>query len=291
MNEIQEMATGAASTLGQGVEECWMDLDDARMRYLRAGSGPPLVLLHGLLGYSFSWRYTLPVLGSYATVYAPDMLGAGLSDHPPHLDYTLRASAQRLLRFLDAVGIGSCDLLGASQGGAVVMMAAALAPDRVRRLVLSAPANPWSSQGMWRARVLSSRLVAPLVVRIGPYCGFTHKFLLRRLFGDPRRIRPGALEGYSAQFSVPGAFEPKLALLRSWRRDLAELEGLLPRIADVPTLLLWGGADRAVRPASAKQLGKHFRDCRIQIFDGVGHIPFEEVPEDFNRAVLGFLQN
>ena len=59
-----------------------MDLDGARMRYLRAGSGPALVLLHGLLGYSFSWRYTMPALAPYATVYAPDMMGAGFSDRP-----------------------------------------------------------------------------------------------------------------------------------------------------------------------------------------------------------------
>ena len=49
-NEIQEIAAGGTPTLSEGVEECWMDLDGARMRYLRAGSGPPLILLHGLLG-------------------------------------------------------------------------------------------------------------------------------------------------------------------------------------------------------------------------------------------------
>ena len=79
-NEVQEMPRTLPRRLGEGVEECWMDFDGARMRYLRAGSGPPLILLHGLLGYSFSWRYTLPALAPYATVYAPDMLGAGFSD-------------------------------------------------------------------------------------------------------------------------------------------------------------------------------------------------------------------
>ena len=59
-----------------------MEMDGARMRYLRAGSGPALILLHGLLGYSFSWRYTMPALVPYAKVYAPDMLGAGFSDRP-----------------------------------------------------------------------------------------------------------------------------------------------------------------------------------------------------------------
>ena len=98
MNEIQEMATGAVSTPGEGVEECWMDFEGARLRYLRAGSGPPLVLLHGLLGYSFSWRYTLPGLAPFATVYAPDLLGAGFSDRPPGLDHSMRGRARRGMR-------------------------------------------------------------------------------------------------------------------------------------------------------------------------------------------------
>ena len=99
------------------------------------------MLVHGLLGYSFSWRHALPVLSEKATVYAVDMLGVGFSDRPPNLDCRFRAHAERLLAFLDGVGITSCDLLGTSHGGAVVMMAAALAPERVRRLILVAPVN------------------------------------------------------------------------------------------------------------------------------------------------------
>jgi len=61
------------------------------MRYLSAGSGPPLLLVHGLLGYSFSWRFTIPALAQHATVYAIDLLGTGFSDRPPGcLLYTSR---------------------------------------------------------------------------------------------------------------------------------------------------------------------------------------------------------
>ena len=61
MKEVEEIA-GARFAAGEGIEECWMDFDGARMRYLRTGSGPPLILLHGLMGYSFSWRYAMPAL-------------------------------------------------------------------------------------------------------------------------------------------------------------------------------------------------------------------------------------
>jgi len=75
MKDVQEISAGTAPLLDQGIEECWMDLDGARMRYLRAGSGQPLILLHGLFAYSFSWRYALPALAPYATLYAPDKIG------------------------------------------------------------------------------------------------------------------------------------------------------------------------------------------------------------------------
>src|SRR5258707_12218218 len=141
MNQPRGVSTLARPPAGRGVEDCWMDIDGARMRYLRAGSGPALILLHGLLGYSFSWRYTMPALAPYATVYAPDMLGAGFSDRPARLDYSLRGMAQRLLRFNSGPGISSFDLLGTSHGGAVAMMAAAEclggnAGLHLRRLVL-----------------------------------------------------------------------------------------------------------------------------------------------------------
>src|ERR1700729_4193534 len=135
-----------------GVEECWMDFDGARMRYLRTGSGPPLILLHGLLGYSFSWRYTMPALAPYAAVYAPDMMGAGFSDRPTGIDHSMRGTAKRLLRFIAGLGISSFDLLGTSHGGAVAMMAAGgcLRGNtglQLRRLVLVAPVNPYSAHG------------------------------------------------------------------------------------------------------------------------------------------------
>jgi pimeloyl-ACP methyl ester carboxylesterase len=277
------------ATTSQSIEDHWITLDGARMRFLRSGDGPPLLLLHGLLGYAFSWRYAIPVLARQATVHAVDMLGVGFSDRPSGLDGSLRACAERLLLFMDSVGVESCDLLGTSHGGAVSMMAAALAPERFRRLVLVAPVNPWSRRGAWMARFLSSRPVAPIFLRLIPYLEFTHAYLLRRLYGDPRRIRPGTLEGYDAPFAIPGLFEYSLRILRTWDGDLDQLRSLLPRIAHIPTLLLWGSVDPAVTPASAVPLSKQFEICQVEFFDGVGHLPYEEVPDEFNHAVAEFL--
>ncbi len=260
------------------------------MRYLRDGLGPALLLVHGLLGYSFSWRHAIPVFAERATVHAVDMLGVGFSDRPEGLDCCLRSSAERLLRFMDAAAVDRCDLLGTSHGGAVSMMAASIAPDRIRRLILVAPVNPWSHFGKRMAAFLGNSFVSPLFLTVAPLLEPIHGYCLRRLFGDPRRIRPGTLEGYSAPFTMPGAFRYAISVLRTWERDLQQLESALPRIAHIPTLILWGSLDNAVDPASATPLSKQFHHCSLKMFEGVGHLPYEEVPSEFNRTVANFLR-
>ena len=261
------------------------------MRYLRAGSGPPLVLVHGLLGYSFSWRFVIPLLARQATVFAVDSLGTGYSDRVPELDCSFQGSARRLRLFLDQAGVSACDLLGTSHGGAVAMIAASLAPQRVKRLILVAPVNPWSAHGQWLAGFLSSPPITPLLLYLAPRMEFTHRTFLRRVFGDPKRIAPGTLEGYSAPMRIPHSFEYGASVLRNWQTGLRELSRALPTIRQTPTLLIWGDRDPAVDPASAAQLRQNFDHCRLVMLQGVGHLPYEEVPQVFSQAVGEFLSS
>jgi pimeloyl-ACP methyl ester carboxylesterase len=271
------------------VEDLTITVDGMRWRYRQAGSGPPLLLVHGLLGHSFSWRHTVPVLASQANVYAVDLPGSGISDPPTDRDGSFRASARRLLRFMDATNLSRSDLLGTSYGGSLAMMLAALAPERVRRLLLVAPVNPWSAHGKLLAPVLCNPMIAPLVLRLLPRLGMLHEFYFRRLFGDTRRIRPGTLEGYMEPLLRRGSLAHTMCVLRTWNRDLKELRSMLPHIAHIPTLLLWGSQDAAVNPVSAQELKRHFRDCQLLMLQGTGHLPYEEAPQEFNRAVAEFL--
>jgi pimeloyl-ACP methyl ester carboxylesterase len=283
---------------GDGVEECWMEVDGASMRYLRttstSGSRPALILLHGLLGYSFSWRFTMPALSPYATVYAPDMMGAGFSDRPAGIDHSMRGTARRLLRFIDGLGISSFDLLGTSHGGAVAMMAAAECLSgnfnlRLRRLVLVAPVNPYSAHGKRLAPFFGSDFGSALF-RLGlSRMNFLYPYWHARMYGDERRIPPGTLEGYTAPLAKPGLFEHALSIVRNWTKDLRELKETLPRLASIPTLLMWGGEDTAVYASSASAVTKHFPKSKLIIFPGIGHLPYEECPGDFNRALIEFL--
>src|SRR5258708_11916560 len=144
------------------------------MRYLKAGSGRALILIHGLMGYSFSWRFTLPALAAHATVYAIDNLGAGLSPANEGMDCSARATAERVLEFADALRITDFDLLGTSHGGGVAIMVAAVCAEgraegraarsdvRVKRPVLLAPINPRSPHCTPLAPLLGSPFRSPL---------------------------------------------------------------------------------------------------------------------------------
>ena len=274
-----------------GAEEKFLTLDGRRIRYLSAGSGPPLFLIHGLLGYSFSWRFNIEAFAQKHTVIAVDLLGAGFSDRPGALDCSLRGTAGRLWRLLDQLSIPVCDVLGTSHGGAVAMVLASIAPHRVRSLILPDPVNPWSSHGRLITKILGSTAGAALTLRLAPHLARTHNFFLRRLYGDPSRVAPGSLEGYSAGIQPPGTFDYLSKVIQCWHADLRVLHEIFPTIRHIPTLLIWGNRDAAVYVQSAQELRKQFDNCRLVIFDGVGHLPYEEVPEQFNRVVLDFLDS
>lgn len=275
------------------IDDCSISLGGHRLRYLRAGAGPPVVLIHGLLGYSFSWRFTIPALAPHFKVYAPDLLGIGLSDRVPGLDCSLRAHAQRMLDFMRELRLDHADVVATSHGGGLATLLAAMAvkqgAPRLHRLVLVAPVNPWSAAGRKRIRVLASFPGALLFRLMFPELERTNDWFLRRLYADPARISPGTLEGYAAPLRLRGTVDYLLSVLRCWRADLRQLASAYSTI-EIPTLLVWGDRDVAVLPGSAVRVLQAIPGSQLIMMPGVGHMPYEEVPEDFNRILLEFLR-
>ena len=283
------MTTSTVPPAVLGAEECWATVGGYQMRYLRAGSGPPLILVHGLMGYSFSWRFNVASLSSKRTVYAPDLLGTGYSARPSGLDCSCRACADRLFEFLDKEGIHSCDLVGTSHGGGVSVMMAATRPERIKKLVLVAPVNPWSKHGLWITKILATKYGRLSFEKLTPAIEALSQVWVNRLYGDPKRITPGTVEGYRAPSSLPGTWTYGLDIIKHWHSDLRLLANDYSRIPH-PTLLLWGDKDVAVYSSSAEEVKKRIPHADLKIFPGVGHLPYEEIPEEFNRTILNFLQ-
>ena len=266
------------------------DCAGLRIEYQHAGSGPALVLLHGLLGYSFSWRRVIPKLSSNREVFAPDMPGAGFSECRDDLDCRLAAAAGRLLTFLDSLQIERCDLVGSSYGGATALAMAATAPRRVRSLTLVSPANPWSQIGRKRLALLSNPVLASIFPKIARACTPLHRFFVRRMWGNPRKVTTETLEGYSRPLGRRGIFEHAVKIVQTWHTDMAQLEATLPKLASIPVLLIWGSKDRVVDLNSAALMKQHLPHAEIAIIEGAGHLPYEECPEEFCRIVEDFLQ-
>ena len=258
-----------------------------RVRYLTGGSGPSLLLLHGLMGFSFSFSENFHELSQHATFYAPDLLNTGYSERT-NVDATLMGVAQQVLEFMDAVGIAKAGLLGSSHGGSVAMAVAARAPQRVSLLILVSPTNPWSETGRMRVSLFSTRVgysLAPLI-RFMPRA-VTHLFL-KRMYHDRARILPGTVREYHKPMKTPGTMEYLAQVVKSWRKDFADLKIALQTLGDIPMLLLWGTHDPVVSLSSARKMLEHLPNAEF-ITLNTGHLPYEELPQEFNRAVIDFL--
>ena len=264
------------------------EIDGQPLHYLRGGSGPPLLLLHGLLGGAFCWRLNVDALSRRHTILAVDLPGLGACDAPHDLNCSMLAQAQRVLSLLEQLKLESVDVVGSSWGGAIAMFLAAQSR-RVRSLVLAAPVNPWSDFGAGRIRFLKGRLGAALLRIAWPVSRPVHRMVVERMYGDPRRIPAGTIEGYSSQVMRPGKVHSVLSTLRSWESDVNALSLAIPRIT-VPSLLIWGTRDGAVDLRSAEQLRRALPASELSLIEGAGHLPFEETPDEFNRLVLDFVE-
>jgi len=278
----------------RGAQERCVTIEGVNWRYWFAGSGPPLLLVHGFMGYSFSWRFNMAPLSEHFTAYAIDLPGCGFSQRTGDGECTLTGDAERVLGFMEQLGIENADIVGSSRGGGLALILAAIAArtnqlHRIRRLVLVSPINPWSSHGKVLTRLLATTLGGLYVVHVQPRLRVVAKRYFTALYGDPKRIAPGTFEGYTAGLEVPGSFEHLLRILNSWRDDLAAVGESLADISGFPVLLLWGSRDRAVYPSSIHQLQRRLKNGALVIFHGAGHMPYEEVPEEFNRVLCDFL--
>ena len=277
-----------------GVEECSAVINGVRWRYLHAGSGPALLLVHGFMAYSFSWRFVISGLARHFSVYAVDLPGCGFSERSEALTGTLASDSEGLLNFMDHMGVVQFDVLGTSRGGGAAIALAGLMAERgalhrIRRLVLSAPINPWSKYWLLRIRLLRTRPGRIYVVHLARRLPFIQASIFKKLYGDPASIPPDSLKGYNAGFEPAGSYEHVWNIMRSWMAGLERIAAVLPSVESVPALLLWGERDTAVDPASAQELHRRWKNSVVRVMQRIGHMPYEEVPEEFNRIVTDFL--
>ena len=253
-----------------------------QLRYVRAGRGPAVVLLHGYGESLIAWRGVFDQLSTGADVIAFDLPGSGLSEKPA-VGYQTDSLAAAVLAALAALGVRRAVLVGHSMGGAVVAAAALAAPERVAALVLVDPAVMSAPLVPDTGRVDATREAARSAI--------AEYEALRTHFGSPHDPTWLA-ESDSALAYLPAqdsAYRAALtAVLREF--DFGYLTPERARQLRQPVLVLWGEYDTVVPIADGRRLAELLPNARFEMIARSWHRPHVERPGETAAAILRFLR-
>ena len=256
------------------------------------GDPEPIVLIHGTSASLHTWEGWVRALATQRRVVTLDLPGFGLtgpfSGDYPRDDYRAAAYARFLLDLLDELKLGRVVLGGNSLGGEVAWRTAVLAPQRVSRLILVDAAGPaFTPESMPLGFVIAT---IPVLNRV------TEWVLPRSLvaqsvanvYGDPSKVTPELVDRY---FELTLREGNRHALGVRMRQAVRGEDAGLIRTIQVPTLILWGGKDRLIPPAVAKDFERDIAGSQLVTFPELGHVPHEEDPAATVAAVKAFLGN
>jgi pimeloyl-ACP methyl ester carboxylesterase len=261
--------------------------------YYEAGSGPVVLLVHGITSNADTWRAVMPALAERFTVVAPDLLGHGGSGKPRG-DYSLGAYASGLRDLLAALGHDRATVVGHSMGGGIAMQLSYQFPERIERLVLVSSGGLGKEVGMvLRAATLpGAELVLPLLTKRGPRdavvgAGQVMRRLGRRTSADVR----GTAFGLASLRDE----DARRAFLHT-ARSIIDASGQRVSARDrlylaegMPTLIVWGDRDPMIPAAHGVATHEAIPHSRLELFAGAGHYPYEEDPERFVAVLADFI--
>ncbi len=278
---------------GAGDELREITLHGHRVFFRSAGSGPALVLVHGITSTSATWANVLPYLAERFTVIAPDLLGHGESAKPRG-DYSLGAYASGIRDLLLALGHERATFVGHSLGGGVAMQLAYQFPEHCERLVLV------SSGGLGReisallraASLPGSELVLPFLVddRIVGAGRLIGGFLDRiglRVHTDVGEVLRGhaSLSDGEARAAFLHTLRP-IVDIRGQRVDATDR---LYLAESIPFLIVWGERDPIVPADHGRAAHRLVANSRLEIFPTAGHFPHLDDPLRFVRVLSDFI--
>jgi pimeloyl-ACP methyl ester carboxylesterase len=262
--------------------------------FLREGSGPVILLIHGVTSGSATWERAISLLARDHTVIAPDLLGHGESAKPRG-DYSLGGFAAGLRDLLSALDIERATVVGHSLGGGIAMQLAYQFPERVDRLVLVA------SGGLGRevsfilraASLPGSELLLPLIApRWMAAAGRVVGGVLGRLGLELGADLEGMSRGY-ASLTDPQARRAFVHTVRGvidpWGQRVSARDRLYLTQA-MPTLLVWGARDRIIPVHHALAAREAMPGSRLEILENGGHFPHNDQPLWFCEVVTTFME-
>ncbi|HEV7211089.1 MAG TPA: alpha/beta fold hydrolase [Blastococcus sp.] len=266
-----------------------------RRAFVRAGSGPALLLLHGIGNNCQTWQGVMGRLAESHTVIAPDLLGHGASDKPRG-DYSIGAYANGVRDLMTVLDIERATVVGHSLGGGIALQFAYQFPERCERLALvgSGGLGPELSPGLRAATLPGAELVLTALTGVsGPLrLGFQALDRIGRA-GGVQRVRDLAQAG-DALLALKDV-EARRAFLRTLR-GVADARGQAVSATDrlylanaVPMLVVWGSRDPIVPALHAETVRTLVPTARVEVFRGAGHWPHLDDPERFCDVLLDFV--
>lgn len=276
-------------------ESQFIEVNGFRIHYQRRGSGPTLILLlHGSFLSLRSWRHVVEPLADRATVVAFDRPVCGRTSRPlptgrgPSL-YSAEAQSDLVAELIVRLGFQQAILVGSSTGGTVALLTGLRHPERVRGLILvgamvysgyATSEVPAPVLGLMKAfKPLFSRIMRVMIVKLWDKA-------LRKFWYRQERFPDEDIAAYRADF-MQGPWDKAFFELFLATRRL----GLEDRLAGlrIPTLVVTGEHDRAVKPEESVRLAKALPDAELAVVADCGHLPQEELPEAFMDAVTPYL--
>lgn len=271
-------------------EDRFIRVGDQLVHTEQAGDGAPLILLHGFGASTWSWRKVIPGLARSFRVVAIDLNGFGYTQRPKTREsYTRDGQARLVLDVLDALGIERAHFAGHSYGGALTLWIASRHPERVRSLVLvdsAAPTYPNDRRsGLAGLRPLSSFFLRTLALRPNAV-----RRSLERSFYDDSLVTPELVQGYFDRLRIQGVEDAYVGLTAPDPSPSSRETVAFEKI-EAPVLMVWGAEDEVIRVEGGRRAAARFPNGGFVAIPEAGHIPMEEKPEEWLRAVLPFLES
>lgn len=275
----------------------FLDGDGVRLHVVRAGEGPPVVLLHGFPEFWYSWRHQIEALaGSGFSVLAPDLRGFNLSDKPAGVNaYRIAALVADVVRLIAATGAPRAHLVGHDWGGMIAWCVAGHHPELIDRLViLNAPHPAIFHRALRRSRQALRSAYVPLFalprvpeLLLSAFGHFGIRQMLVRAAANSGAFPRDEQQRYVDAIAVPGALTAGLNYYRANIR--VGLGGMaIGRIAP-PTLVIWGEEDPALGVNLLDGLGAFVPHLRVERLPRVGHWVQQEAPTRVNELLVDFL--
>lgn len=249
----------------------------AKIHYREAGSGPVVILLHGLGADNTSWASTIGPLSAKFHVIAPDQIGFGHSDKPM-LNYRIATLVDFLDGFMKQVGVEHASLVGNSLGGFTAAAYVLAHPEKVDRLVLV------DAAGFTLPKDTDLRLLTIL----NPSTREQAKALAALVFYNKQFITDAVADMLLTQRVTANDGYTIQRFLESIARGEDVLDGRLGDIKQ-PTLVVWGKEDQLTPMWMAERFKKEINGSELVTFDKCGHVPQMEKAAEFNAALMKFL--